>query len=199
MNHLIVYAHPNPQSFCHAILSTAAGTLREHGHEVMVRDLYAMCFDPLLRRADLQEMSESSLPPEIRTEQFFVRAADVVTFVYPVWWTNMPAMMKGYFDRVFSYNFAYILSDGRPVGLLQGKRVIVFNTQNSSEEAYRSSGMSGAMHKITDEGVFAFSGMEIMEHVFFPEVAGVDALTRESYLGRVRDTMKQFALAAAVT
>jgi NAD(P)H dehydrogenase (quinone) len=195
MRHLIIYAHPRPQSFCHAILTTAVESLQEDGHEVTVRDLYALGFDPVVRASDLQETSSENFPPEIRAEQFFIRAAEILTFIYPIWWTSMPAMMKGYFDRVFTYNFAYAVLENGPVGLLKGKRVSVFNTQSSSEEMYRANGMFEAMEKVTDDGIFRFSGMEVTEHKIFAEIPGADMLTRESYLGQVKDSMKEFEIA----
>jgi NAD(P)H dehydrogenase (quinone) len=195
MRHLIVYAHPGGPSFCHAILERAVATLQEEGHEVVVRDLYAAGFNPVLSRDEIA----GAVPPDVRAEQFFVRAAEVITFIYPVWWTNMPAVLKGYFDRVFAYDFAYTMLRGAPAGLLTGKKVIVINTQSSSTEAYRASGMIAAMHTVVDDGIFGLCSMEVVEHRIFPEVTVVDEITRVSYLAEVARIMHRYELAASTS
>ncbi len=69
MKHLIIYSHPNPQSFCHAILETAVGALKAKGHEVVVRDLYAMNFNPILKGSDLTGFKSGNIPKDIKTRR----------------------------------------------------------------------------------------------------------------------------------
>lgn len=107
MNHLIVYAHPHEDSFNHAILNTAADALRANGHEVTIRDLYKLNFNPVLTSADTSAMRAGNTPDDIKTEQAHLAKADVISFIYPFWWTGLPAILKGYVDRTFSYGFAY--------------------------------------------------------------------------------------------
>ncbi len=77
MNHLIVYSHPNPKSFCHAILETAVMTLQSKGHEVVIRDLYALGFDPVLKGNDFIEFQSGNIPSDIRAEQEKISGAKV--------------------------------------------------------------------------------------------------------------------------
>jgi NAD(P)H dehydrogenase (quinone) len=107
MNHLIVYAHPHPESLNHAILNTTISTLKNNGHDVFVRDLYELNFQPVLQPEDTAAMKEGHTPKDIKTEQEFINDADVITFIYPIWWTGLPAILKGYVDRVFAYGYAY--------------------------------------------------------------------------------------------
>ena len=98
MKHLIVYCHPNPESFNHAILTTLSKALREAGHELRVRDLYALGFDPVLTGSELASVQKGEIPDDVRAEQEHVSWAEVITFVFPLWWAGMPAMLKGYLE-----------------------------------------------------------------------------------------------------
>lgn len=125
MNHLIVYAHPSAKSFNRAILEATVRGSKEKGHEVLVRDLYEMDFRPAASMSEIL----GGIGEDVAREQEYLRWAEVVTFIYPIWWTGLPAMMKGYVDRVFSYGFAYKYENGVQIGLLKGKRAIIINTQ----------------------------------------------------------------------
>ncbi len=189
MKHLMVYSHPNPKSFCHAILETASVALKAKRHEVMVRDLYALGFDPVLKGSDFEGFKSGKIPSDIRTEQEHIAWADVITFIYPIWWTGLPAMIKGYIDRVYSLGFAYSVGEWGPVGLLTGKKAIIFNTTGTAKEIYDSAGMFDAIKKTSDTGIFNFCGIEVLEHKFFTAVPSTDDATRKGYLSEVKAVM----------
>lgn len=186
MKHLIVYAHPNPQSFNHAILETLQGELLERGHDVRVRDLYKIGFNPVLSASDFETLSKGTVPADVQEEQEHIRWADVIAVIYPVWWTGLPAMLKGYFDRVLTYGFAYAYGAHGPEQLLKGKKGIFFTTQGNPREVYTASHMFDAMKKTTDEGIFAFTGIETLDHIFFTSVPSVDEAKRHEYLDEVK-------------
>jgi NAD(P)H dehydrogenase (quinone) len=185
MKHLIVYSHPNPASFCHAILETTVSTLKAKGQDVKVRDLYAFGFDPVLKGGDLAGFKSGNISGDIRTEQDLITWADFIIMIYPVWWTGIPAMIKGYIDRVFSFGFAYSAGEWGPVGLLTDKKAIIFNTMGGTKEIYEEAGMFDAMIKTSDKGIFNFCGIEVIEHKFFAAVPSVDDATRKGYLSEV--------------
>jgi NAD(P)H dehydrogenase (quinone) len=189
MKHLVIYSHPNPQSFNHAILEVVMESLKAKNHEVVVRDLYALGFDPVLKASDFEGIQSGNLPKDIKTEQGYVAWADVMTVVHPVWWTGLPAMFKGYIDRVFSYGFAYSVGDKGIVPLLTGKKVVIFNTQGTPGEIYEASGMFDAMKKTSDTGIYEFCGLEVLSHVFFTAVPYVDDGKRKDYLAKVKEIL----------
>lgn len=191
MNHLIVYSHPNPKSFCHAILETAVKTLQSKGHEVVVRDLYALGFDPVLKGSDFVEFQSGKIPADIKAEQEKISGAEVITFIYPIWWTGLPAMMKGYIDRVFSLGFAYSVGEWGPVGLLTEKKAVIFNTTGAAKELYDESGMFDAIKKTSDTGILNFCGVGILEHKFFTSVPSTDDATRKGYLSEAEAVMSR--------
>ncbi|MDX8364668.1 NAD(P)H-dependent oxidoreductase [Cytobacillus sp. Hm23] len=183
MKHLVIYAHPNPQSFNHAILETVVGRLEDQGNEVVVRDLYALNFEPVLSGNDFAAFQSGNTPNDIQTEQEHVKWADVITLIYPIWWTGLPAILKGYIDRVFAYGFAYAVNEqGGYEKLLAGKKAVVLNTIGHPEDYYEQIGMIGAMKQTTDNGIFDFVGIETLEHKFFGSVPSVDDNTRKQML-----------------
>lgn len=167
MKHLIIYAHPNQGSINSRLKETIVSTLKGKGHETITRDLYALNFDPILSWADMQGQRAGKVEPAVSAEQEHLAWADVVTFIYPIWWTGMPAIMKGYIDRVMSYGFAYRYDKGVQMGLLKGKQAYVINTQGKSHQEYQATGMDQALKLTSDTGIFTYCGFDVKEHLFF--------------------------------
>lgn len=186
MRHLIVYAHPNPASFSHAIRTALEETYAAQGGEVRVRDLYALGFDPVLKGSDFAAMKSGQLPDDITTEQGHITWADAVTVVAPVWWTGLPAILKGYVDRVFLYGFAYQYGAQGVEGLLKGKKVLLVGTHGHPSDYYAGIGMHKSMNQTQDDGIFKFSGMEVVEHIYLGSVPTTDDATRKGYLEQVK-------------
>ncbi len=187
MKHLIVYANHSESSFNAKIKDELCASLRNLGHETRIRNLYEQDFYPVLKGSDFEALQSGNLPKEIIEEQEHIQWADVITFVYPIWWTGMPAILKGYIDRVFLYGFAYAMSEQGIVGLLKNKKVAIINTTGQPREAYEPSGMYDAMRKTTDNGIFEFTGMKVIDHIFFPSIMSVDDDTRNQYLKEVTE------------
>ncbi|MCX5840173.1 MAG: NAD(P)H-dependent oxidoreductase [Deltaproteobacteria bacterium] len=192
MKHLIIYSHPHSQSFCHAILDKVTEVLAAKKHDIVVRDLYALGFDPVLKAGDLADIQSGKIPADIKVEQDYIAWSDIITIIHPVWWTGLPAMIKGYIDRVFSYGFAYSVDASGIVKLLTGKKVIIFNTQGTPQDIYEKSGMFVAMKKTSDTGIHEFCGINVLAHQFFGAVPYVDDATRKSYLEKVKQIMDQY-------
>src|SRR5437763_2170041 len=120
---LIVTAHPEPRSLNAALADFAAEELRTAGHEVQVSDLYAMKWKAAVdaddfpdhavdRRLDVLAVSGQAtlagrLSPDIAAEQKKLRWSDAVILQFPMWWFSVPAILKGWIDRVFTYEFAH--------------------------------------------------------------------------------------------
>jgi NAD(P)H dehydrogenase (quinone) len=184
MKYLVICTHPNPKSFNHGVKETVVEELRMGGTEVVVRDLYSLRFDPLLKEADFSAMLKGSALPDVKAEQEHVRAADVVVFVYPLWWAGMPAMLKGYIDRVFSEGFAYKITEDGITGLLGDKKVLILTTTGAPREMYEESGMFKSMAQTIDDGIFRFCGMEIIEHRY---LTGIPYITDDERKKMLQD------------
>jgi len=187
MKCLVVYSHPNPKSFNHAILETVTEGLKSRRHEVVVRDLYDLSFDPVLKPVDFEGIQSGNLPADIKAEQELITWADTLVLIHPIWWTGLPAMFKGYIDRVFCYGFAYTFDAKGLVPKLKGKKVLIINTQGTPKDAYEASGMFDAMKMTSDAGIYKFCGLDVIEHVFLPAVPMVKDEVRKGYLEQIKE------------
>lgn len=194
MNYLVIYAHPDPHSFNHAILETVIQELDRSEKPYSIRDLYANSFDPVLKGSDLQNIERNEQAEDLTEEQKLVRKADVLIFIFPIWWFNMPAILKGYIDRVFAEKFAFRMNENGVSGLLRGKRVIIFNTTGGARKNYEEYGFAEAFRKCICNGIFHFCGFDqVMQH-FFYSVPTVSAKERAGMLQQVRQIMREQAL-----
>lgn len=189
MNHLIILAHPNTKSFGKAIGETVSKASASRGFTTKMKDLYSENFNPVLGPSDFEAFGSGKIPADIKAEQDLINWADIISFVYPTWWTGLPAILKGYIDRVFSYGFAYEVQNGAVEGLLKGKRVRLFSTTGTPDSVYDSNGMHNSLKQTQDTGIFRFSGIEDVENLFFGAVPYVDDNTRNGYLAEVEKTV----------
>jgi NAD(P)H dehydrogenase (quinone) len=238
MNVLTIYAHPNPKSFCHAVLEQFTKGLADAGHSNEVVDLYAIGFDPVLRdrdapswmdenvpqdildRANLKEelirsaggplrrflakrwigdkdpraiiraLREQRRPKDVLEQQRMVAAAQALVFIAPVWFVGFPAILKGWFDRVFTLGFAFGLTEPGWRGDIQGRvpllthdKALIINTTIFNEETYQS-GFGDAMRRLMDDWCLHYPGIRSVEHVYFYAVNGASDETRRQYLDR---------------
>ncbi len=189
MKHLLVYAHPNPKGFSHAILETLVEALKPH-HDIRIRDLYAMHFDPVLRASDFEAFEKGTVPGDLQIEQDHVRWADVITFIYPLWWSGLPAILKGYVDRVFSIGFAYTYEETGPRGLLAGKKVFMITPMGATVDLYEKIGMISSMKLTIDQGFAEFCGLELLGHRYFGNVPSASDEERKTMLEEIKQTVE---------
>ncbi|HTY49487.1 MAG TPA: NAD(P)H-dependent oxidoreductase, partial [Steroidobacteraceae bacterium] len=109
MQHLVVVAHPSAESFTMAVTRVYVGELARLGHQVVTCDLYRSGFNPVLAAHELAAGHPGfvAADADVGTAQRLIRRSDVLTVIYPLWWLSMPAILKGYIDRVFARGFAY--------------------------------------------------------------------------------------------
>jgi putative NADPH-quinone reductase len=113
MRVLVIYAHPLADSFASALHRTVVEALIEAGHEVDDCDLYAMGFDPVMKPAERR--AHNTPNPDLSMVEHHVErlhAAEALVLCFPVWWYGMPAILKGYFDRVWINGVAFHLRTG---------------------------------------------------------------------------------------
>jgi NAD(P)H dehydrogenase (quinone) len=183
MNILIVHAHPEPASFNAALKNCAVETLSKMGHTVTVSDLYAMNFNPV---ASAKDFTKLSVPDyiKIQTEQVYAfqndlfseelksemkkfENADLVIFNFPLWWFSLPAILKGWVDRVFAMGFAYGAGKGvYENGFYKNKKAMLCFTTGGPEMAYGKNGKNGELETILyhiQHGMFYFTGMQVLD------------------------------------
>lgn len=188
MKHLIVVAHPVESSFNMALARAYASELEALGQRQRTCDLYRMNFNPVLAAEELGPSSPvHPVSADVVEAQAAVLAADVLAVIYPLWWNSMPAMMKGYIDRIFARGFAYESRNGVVHGLLSGRKAILITTSGAPLPSLEKSGDWRAVQVLQDTHIFRSTGFQLIEHVHFDNIAPqMPQATAERHLARVR-------------
>lgn len=165
MHALIVVAHPDPNSFSHSIAAEIAEglALSDPGNTFEIADIAAEAFDPRFTATDLA-VHRREVPPsaDVAAEQARIDRADTLVLVYPVYWWSMPALLKGWIDRVFANGWAYDEGpDTKLVKRLRHLRVHLVAIGGAGMRTYARHGYFGAMKTQIDHGIFDYVGTEV--------------------------------------
>jgi NAD(P)H dehydrogenase (quinone) len=198
MKHLVVVAHPVADSFTMALVRAYAASLEGLGHSQRTYDLYRMGFNPVMAAQELAPISAAHpASADVAQAQDDIRAAAVLTVVYPLWWLSMPAMMKGFVDRIFARGFAYESRNGMVRGLLSGKKSVLITLSGAPMPLLVGSGNWNAVQVLQDTHIFRSAGFELLEHLHFDQVMpGFSEVLAEQYMVRVRACVRTHFSAA---
>jgi NAD(P)H dehydrogenase (quinone) len=194
VNVLVVYAHPEPHSFNGAMKDLAVSLLSAQGHEVVVSDLYAMAFDaragcsdflsnydePLrLQASQLRASVTNGFSPAITSEIKKLLACDLLILQFPLWWFSMPAILKGWIDRVFAYGVTY-----GPAVKFAARKAMVVTTTGGPSESYTAAkrGTVDDYLKHLLVGSLQFCGMEVLPTFVGYGAANLDQAARKALL-----------------
>jgi NAD(P)H dehydrogenase (quinone) len=165
MHALIVVAHPDPKSLSHSVAAKVAEGISEAGagHSFEIADLTAEDFDPRFSAADFAAYHKDTAPPaDVLAEQERIDRATDLVLVYPVYWWSMPAILKGWIDRVFSNGWAYDTApEGKVVKKLRRLRVHLLGVAGTDAGTFERHGYSGAMKIQIDHGIFDYCGAPV--------------------------------------
>ena len=187
MKHLVIAAHPRADSLTMCLARTYVEELATHGHQHTLHDLYRMQFDPVLTSREMAEAGTGRAPAEVLQAQQDIEVAEVVAVIYPLWWLSMPAILKGYIDRVFARGFAYKSFSGQVQGLLSGRRCVLVTLSGSALPVLAGTGRWDAVKMSQDTHVFRAVGFELLEHLHFDHIEpGLPATVVQEHLARVR-------------
>jgi len=189
MNTLIVYAHPEPRSLNGSLKNFMVERLQAAGHTVQVSDLYAMGWKSAL---DADDSLDGAAGPRFLPEQDSRRAydtgrqsldiaaeqakllwADAVIFQFPLWWFSVPAILKGWFERVYANGFGYGVGEHSELrwgdrygeGTLAGKRAMIVVTAGGWESHYSPRGINGAIDDLLfpiQHGMLYYPGFDVL-------------------------------------
>ncbi|RDZ28183.1 NAD(P)H-dependent oxidoreductase [Lysobacter silvisoli] len=166
MHTLIVVAHADPASLSHAVAAQVAAGIASAGpgHTCEVADLAAEGFDPRFGRADIDVHNRVAPPPaDVLAEQARLDRADALVLVYPVFWWSMPALLKGWIDRVFANGWAYDAgADGKVAKLLRRLNVHLIGIGGATAATYQRRGYSEAMRVQIEHGIFDYCGARVL-------------------------------------
>lgn len=189
---LIVYAHQEPRSFNGSLKKVAVDELSKQGCTVTVSDLYAMDFEPRATRRDItgtlcnpeffnygveayEACKTRSLTSDIIDEQKKVLEADLVIFQFPLYWFSVPAILKGWMDRVLCQGFAFDIPGFYDSGFLKNKLALLSFTTGGTAEMYTKNGVSGDFRYFLwplQHGALHFCGFKVLapQISFAPEL-----------------------------
>jgi len=190
MKILIVYAHPEPQSMNGAMFTTAIETFTNAGHKVRVSDLYAMQFNPISGRANFTSVNDATFykqqleelyatkvngfAADIEEEQRKVEWCDLMILQFPLWWFGLPAILKGWVDRVFAMGRFYRHGHIYETGIFNNKKAFLSLTTGGEEAAYLAGGFNGDLEGILrplHRGILEFTGFSVLRpHVIYGPV-----------------------------
>ena len=157
VKHAIIACHPEHRSFTLSVANRYAEAVQAHGHEALVRDLYRMRFNPVLRAKERQGQAAD----DVTKEWAILGKVDVFVLVYPIWFGTPPAMLKGYIDRVFGAGrMRGIGGEGGARELMAGKRLVSLTSSGSMRAWLAEKGVLGSLRTVYDRyfaEVFGFS------------------------------------------
>ncbi len=161
MKQLVVLCHPLSEKFCAVISTEMAGLYEKYKLDFELRDLYKMNFNPVVSEQDILMASKDQVLDDVLTEQEYIKDADLITFIYPIWSVGMPAMMKGYIDRVFSKNFLYSFVGGKVKKQLKKKKVVLINFFEQNSDSYPEADFYEQSMKY-ERQIFELFGMDVI-------------------------------------
>lgn len=200
MRLLTIFAHPIRTSYPGQVMEAFHEPFESDGHMIDVLDLHAEGFDPRFTGADHAQFWGGEIPAGIAEAHRRVEAADRLAFVFPVYWWSMPAVMKGWIDRVFTGGWAYQYGAGvedrgtQPLnGLLPRVPTSLIGVGGSSQRTYDRYRYIEAMRTQIDVGVFAYCGIKDVEsHFIFDIEAPGNTDARQVGLERARTIGQEF-------
>jgi NAD(P)H dehydrogenase (quinone) len=182
MNVLIVYAHPEKQSMNGAMYQAAIKSLKTAGHSVKTSDLYVLQFNPVSDRSNFSSVSDplffkqqleelyatknNSFADVINREQEKLEWCDLMIWQFPLWWFSVPAILKGWVDRVFAMGRFYRHSYSYEKGFFQGKKALLSLTTGGAAESYLKDGYNGDIYTILkplQRGILEFTGFSVLQ------------------------------------
>ncbi|MCH4169246.1 MAG: NAD(P)H-dependent oxidoreductase [Streptococcaceae bacterium] len=182
MNILVIYTYPNHEGFNHAIKEAVINNI-EASHQLKIIDLYEENFNPVLFFDADHKRRYLDLNQEMREYREAIEWSDFIIFIFPIWWSSMPAILKGFIDRVFAKGFAYRYKGLIPIGLLKNKKAWIINTHDSpllyAELFQKDYG------RVLSKQILKMCGISTFKHSSLSYVRGSSEKKRKKFLTRL--------------
>lgn len=216
---LIVFAHQDKESFNGRLLDEAVRELESHGHTVQISDLYSQGFDPIAKPADIAGNlndsrlnntvstnchKEGEILPDVQSEMDILQAADLVIFQFPMYWSSVPAILKGWFDRVLQDGFAFNFEKNQILdrGLMAGKKAILSLTTGGTRAMLSDHGVSGDVNVLLwpiQYGILRICGFEVLSPQISHGLPFIDESKKAEYLSEWRERLQGIWTEAPLT
>ncbi|TPQ52739.1 NAD(P)H dehydrogenase [Prosthecomicrobium hirschii] len=225
MKVLLVFAHPEPQSLSASLRDVAIGELEAAGHDLRISDLYAMGWKAQVDRTDFPALgpgqrllpvaasknafATATLTDDVKAEIEKLRWADALILQFPLWWFAMPAILKGWVDRVYAYGFAYGVGEHSDTrwgdrygeGALAGKRAMLIVTAGGWEQHYGPRGVNGPIDDLLfpiNHGILYYPGYDVLPPFVTYGADRYDAARFEMAAQHLRERMRTLETATPI-
>jgi NAD(P)H dehydrogenase (quinone) len=213
---LIIYANPNPKSFCGSIKNITIEKLKKMKHEVLLTDLYSIKFNPVASPSDLKKLKNSenfqlmseqifsyefennfdNYKKEIKDELDKITWADNLIFIFPIWWGSYPAILKGWFDKCLVFGHSWTNVNTFSNGLLKGKTAWGVVTCEDTKENYSKEGLQKTtiedmLHHF-NRGTMSFVGAKVLKTYCFYQLGKLSNKEREDELIKYEKVLENF-------
>ncbi len=179
--HVVILCHPQTRSFSAAVAEKYCAAVEENGQESVLRDLYAMNFDPVLRANEQPGSPVFLESPHVAHELDVIADAAILVLVYPIWFGTPPAMLKGYVDRVLGSDFTFrAIRDRDPGSRLAGAHLLSFTSSGNSQTWLDEQGEGQSLINVFDRYLARAFSMASTDHVHFPSI--VEGLSERLFL-----------------
>lgn len=201
MRLLTIFSHPFTDKYPAEVMHRFHKPFQEAGHKIDLLDLHAEDFDPRFTKADHAHFWGGPIPEDVAAFHARVEQADRLAFIFPVYWWGMPAMMKGWIERVFTGDWAYVFGAGvkdrgkvaPPTSLLGNRPTILIGIAGSRKATYDKYGYADAMRTQIDVGTFAYCGItDVQSHLLYDVEGDANAGIREGNLYEVDKIARDF-------
>jgi len=191
MKTVIVYAHPYNRSYNHAIFENITRALEENQEEFEAIDLVADNFNPVMTSEDLRGYNKGIANDELINEyQQKLNSADKLIFIFPIWWGGMPAIVKGFIDKVFLKDFAYKVESGKVIGLLSFlKKTFVITTSSKTSNVLKNS-WGDPIGTTLAKSTFDMVGIKNFRWINFDNISKSSEEERKTFLKEVSELVK---------
>lgn len=174
--HAVILAHPDDDSFNAAVARTYCETVRELGHEAVLRDLYRIGFNPVLKKQEQPRPDKFVMSNDVATELAAIEKAETFVLVYPIWFSAPPAILKGYVDRVFGTGFSYgAIRDRDRHRFMGGKQLLSITTSGNSLQWLDEQGAWLSLRTVFGEYLAKSFSMAASEHLHLASI--VDSMS----------------------
>lgn len=187
--HVVILCHPDPNSFNAKLAQTYCDAVHARCHEAVIRDLYALSFDPVLQEQERPSAQQFIPAKDVAKELDALGGADVIALIYPIWFGTPPAMIKGYVERVLGAGFGHqLMGEPSRVSIAAGKHLLSITTSGNSSEWLESHGTIESLRNVFDSYLAKAFSMESHEHLHLPDIVkNLDRQTAKRELRRVTD------------
>jgi NAD(P)H dehydrogenase (quinone) len=197
MHVYVVFAHPSKKSFTWEVLNAFTRGLQDAGHSFEIGDLYEMSFQSDMDLAQYERETgmdpDAPVPDDVRLEQSKVDRADALAFVYPVWWSDCPAKLKGWFDRVLTLGYAYSYAEGQHVtSKIRTAKALVLCPAGHTLEHLEEIGIAESMRRVMLGDRLLGVGVKQARMEILDGMTGNDGAVRKRNLERAYQLGSEF-------